>query len=192
MSDARTLAKALAFAGKFKPEKYDGLERFSALDWFIQLGVRRDCLEILELSKSDPGKYAELSALNRRVAEMLVYTPILTISGIIESGFELADFPSLFLSLTSSGRTGCDQAQSVHPVRYRDLQLLLTTMRLTVWKFFHKRLGPNIPESSIDKVVNEWSQGKHEIRFWDEQCDSFILDVGAQNRISRRQYHGFQ
>ena len=145
-----------ALASRLDRKQYQNLKGLSALDWFIQFAVRRDCFAILENSPKPLDRNCREYLRLQRFLEMLAASPVLSLSQIVSSGFALYEFPTVLRFLTPEHSEVYERRKLIQPVRYRDLEEARISVHVAAWSYFRQWGGPLV----ADSLAKQWMSGE--------------------------------
>jgi hypothetical protein len=157
MIDFHTLASKLDSKG------YRDLRRLSALDWYIQFAVRRDCFEFARRWNRDHDEYSRPYPQQAKALEMIRRKPIVSIPDIVNSGFRLSDFFELACFFVPDANGQYDIHRPAQPILHRHLPRLRLAFRKAAQESFRRALGTSLSDQTIMKLADEWMSGKCEL-----------------------------
>ena len=156
MTASRDADETRALASRLVRKQYKNLKGLSALDWFIQFAVRRDCFAVLENSPKPLDRNCREYLRLQKFLEMLATSPVLSLSQIVSSGFALYEFPTVLRFLTPEHGETYERRKLIQPVRYRDLEEVRIRVNVAAWSYFREWGGPLI----ADSLTEQWMSGE--------------------------------
>jgi hypothetical protein len=198
MKASRDADESLALASKFRRKHYLNLENLSALDWFIQFAVRRDCFAVLRNSAKPLDRNRRKYRRLQKFLEMLATSPVLSLSQIVSSGFALYEFPTLLRFFSPENSEARRQRKLIQPIRYRDLDDARIRVHVAGWSYFREWGGP----LTADRLTKQWMSGEigfpadgemvmgTEMAFnveW-EGSELLLVDTTASNEDLRKEF----